>query len=57
MYKYIFNFRGLEDSEILQTSLPIDYKMTIEVTYGTILLEIINRIIVCIFEVSPRGGI
>lgn len=54
---YVFNFRGLEDSEILQTNLPIDYKMTIEVTYGTILLEIINRIIVCIFEVSPRGGI
>ncbi|XP_046822890.1 protein FAM8A1 [Vespa crabro] len=45
-----FDFIGLEDSEILQTNLPIDYKMTIEVTYGTILLEIINRIIVCIFE-------
>ncbi|KAK2589126.1 hypothetical protein KPH14_001951 [Odynerus spinipes] len=46
----VFDFIGLDDSEILQTNLPIDYKMAIEVTYGTILLEIINRIIVCIFE-------
>ncbi|XP_043492764.1 protein FAM8A1 isoform X1 [Polistes fuscatus] len=45
-----FDFIGLEDSELLQTNLPIDYKMFIEVTYGTILLEIINRIAVCILE-------
>lgn len=46
----VFDFIGLDDSEILQTNLPIDYKMAIEVTYGTMLLEIINRIIVCICE-------
>lgn len=46
----VFNFMGLGDSERLQTNLPIDYEMAIGVTYRTILMEILNRITVCICE-------
>lgn len=52
IYFYIYNFRGLEESKILQLNLLIDYKMSMEITYGAILLELINRIVICSFEVS-----
>lgn len=32
--------------------MRIDYKMALEMTYGILVLEIIHRVIVCIFEVS-----
>ncbi|KAF7397488.1 hypothetical protein HZH68_008710 [Vespula germanica] len=45
-----FDYIGLEESKILQLNLLIDYKMSMEITYGAILLELINRIVICSFE-------
>ncbi|XP_012226875.1 protein FAM8A1 isoform X1 [Linepithema humile] len=46
----VFDFIDLEDLDLLQTNLRIDYKMALEMTYGILILEIIHRVIVCIFE-------
>lgn len=37
---------------MVRANLRIDYKMALEMTYGILVLEIIHRVIVCIFEVS-----
>lgn len=44
--------REIEDLDLLQTNLRIDYKMALEMTYGILILEVIHRVIVCIFEVK-----
>lgn len=48
----LYFFRDLEDIDLLQANLRIDYKMALEMTYGILILEIIHRVIVCIFEVN-----
>lgn len=51
------SFRDIEDLDLLQTNLRIDYKMALEMTYGILILEVIHRVIVCIFEVRRSSGI
>ncbi|XP_011053232.1 PREDICTED: protein FAM8A1 isoform X1 [Acromyrmex echinatior] len=46
----VFDFIDIEDLDLLQTNLRIDYKMALEMTYGILILEVIHRVIVCIFE-------
>lgn len=46
----VFDFIDIADADFLQTNLRIDYKMAVEITYDLLILEIIHRIIVCIFE-------
>ncbi|KAH0946318.1 hypothetical protein HN011_007747 [Eciton burchellii] len=46
----IFDFIDIDDLDLLQTNLRIDYKMALEMTYGILILEVIHRVIVCIFE-------
>ncbi|XP_018393261.1 PREDICTED: protein FAM8A1 isoform X2 [Cyphomyrmex costatus] len=46
----VFDFIDIEDLDLLQANLRIDYKMALEMTYGILILEIIHRVIVCIFE-------
>ncbi|EFN77793.1 protein FAM8A1 [Harpegnathos saltator] len=46
----VFDFIDIEDLDVLQTNLRIDYKMALEMTYGILILEVIHRVIVCIFE-------
>jgi len=46
----VFDFIDIDDLDLLQTNLRIDYKMAVEMTYGILILEIIHRVIVCIFE-------
>ncbi|XP_014475749.1 PREDICTED: protein FAM8A1 [Dinoponera quadriceps] len=46
----IFYIIDIDDLDVLQTDLRIDYKMALEMTYGILLLEVIHRVIVCIFE-------
>lgn len=36
---------------MLQTNLRVDYKMALELTSGILILELIHRIFVCVFEV------
>lgn len=40
--------RNIDD---LRMDLRIDYKMALDMTYGMLVLEMIHRVIVCIFEV------
>lgn len=49
-------FREIEDLDLLQTNLRIDYKMALEMTYGILILEVIHRVIVCIFEVRDLSA-
>lgn len=37
--------------DMIQTNLRIDYKMALELTSGLLILELIHRIFVCVFEV------
>lgn len=37
--------------DMLQTNLRIDYKMALELTSGILILELIHRVFVCVFEV------
>ncbi|XP_020289306.1 protein FAM8A1 isoform X1 [Pseudomyrmex gracilis] len=46
----IFDFIDIEDLDLLQTNLRIDYNMALNMTYGILILEMIHRMIVCIFE-------
>ncbi|KMQ93134.1 protein fam8a1-like protein [Lasius niger] len=46
----VFDFIDIEDLDVLQTNLRIDYKIALEMTYGILILEVIHRVIVCIFE-------
>lgn len=45
-----FGIIYLEDLDLLSIDLRTGYKMTLEMTYGLLMLEITYRIIVCIFE-------
>lgn len=36
---------------MIHANLKIDYKMALELTSGLIILELIHRIFVCVFEV------
>lgn len=51
---FIFIFRDIERYyfDMLQTNLRIDYKMALELTSGILILELIHRIFVCVFEVG-----
>lgn len=51
IYTKLSSFRDINDFDILQTNLRIDYKMALEMTYGILILEAIHRVIVCFFEV------
>ncbi|XP_066591701.1 protein FAM8A1 [Prorops nasuta] len=46
----VFDFIDVDDFDLLQRNLHIDYKMALDMTYGILVLEVIHRIIVCIFE-------
>lgn len=48
----VFDFINMEpyDFDLLQMNMRIDYKMAIELTSGILILELIHRVIVCIFE-------
>ncbi|XP_058801767.1 protein FAM8A1 isoform X2 [Phymastichus coffea] len=50
----IFDFIDIERYyfDMLQTNLRIDYKMALELTSGILILELIHRIFVCVFEAS-----
>lgn len=48
----LYLFSDIEDLDVLQTNLRLDYKMALEMTYGILVLEVIHRVIVCIFEVK-----
>lgn len=48
---HIFIYRNIEDLDVLEVNLHLDYKMALEITYGLLILETIHRVIVCIFEV------
>ncbi|XP_053972703.1 protein FAM8A1 [Hylaeus volcanicus] len=43
----VFDFIDIDD---LRMNLRIDYKMALDMTYGMLVLELINRVIVCILE-------
>ncbi|XP_046618127.1 protein FAM8A1 isoform X1 [Neodiprion virginianus] len=47
-----FDFIDIEryDLDMIQKNLRIDYEMALEMTSGILILELIHRIIVCIFE-------
>ncbi|XP_012254647.2 protein FAM8A1 isoform X2 [Athalia rosae] len=47
-----FDFIDIEhyDLELIQKNLRIDYKMALEMTSGILILELIHRVFVCIFE-------
>jgi hypothetical protein len=49
----IFLFSDLDkyDLYVLQRNVKIDYKMALEMTSEILLLELIHRVVVCIFEV------
>jgi hypothetical protein len=49
----IFLFSDLDkyDLDVLQQTIKIDYKMALEMTSDILLLELIHRIVVCVFEV------
>ncbi|XP_392534.3 protein FAM8A1 [Apis mellifera] len=46
----VFDFIDIDDLDLVRANLRIDYKMALEMTYGILVLEIIHRVIVCIFE-------
>ncbi|XP_043467112.1 protein FAM8A1 [Leptopilina heterotoma] len=48
----VFDFINIEPSDIdlLQRNLKIDYKMAVELTSSILILELVHRVIVCIFE-------
>ncbi|XP_017876225.1 protein FAM8A1 [Ceratina calcarata] len=46
----VFDFIDIDDLDLVKANLRIDYKMALEMTYGILVLEIIHRVIVCIFE-------
>ncbi|XP_033208983.1 protein FAM8A1 [Belonocnema kinseyi] len=48
----VFDFINIEpyDFDLLQRNLRIDYKMAVELTSGILILELVHRLIVCIFE-------
>ncbi|XP_060813751.1 protein FAM8A1 isoform X1 [Bombus pascuorum] len=46
----VFDFIDIDDLDLVRANLRIDYKMALEMTYGILILEIIHRVIVCIFE-------
>ncbi|XP_076763276.1 protein FAM8A1 isoform X2 [Xylocopa sonorina] len=46
----VFDFVDKDDLDLVRTNLKIDYKMALEMTYGILVLEIIHRVTVCIFE-------
>lgn len=50
----MFSYRDLEkyDIDILQQQEKMDYKLAIEMTSEILFLEMIHRLIVCVYEVS-----
>lgn len=51
----VFAFINIDD---LRMDLRIDYKMALDMTYGMLVLEMIHRVIVCIFEAFwLQGGV
>lgn len=41
--------------DMLQTNLRLDYKMALELTSGILVLELVHRVFVCVFEVSRNN--
>ncbi|OAD58492.1 Protein FAM8A1 [Eufriesea mexicana] len=46
----VFDFRDIDNLDLVMASVRIDYKMALQLAYGMVVLEIIHRITVCIFE-------
>ncbi|XP_071859057.1 protein FAM8A1 isoform X2 [Bombus fervidus] len=46
----VFDFIDIDDLDLVRINLKVDYKITLEMKYGILILEIIHRVVVCIFE-------
>ncbi|XP_012150462.1 protein FAM8A1 isoform X1 [Megachile rotundata] len=46
----VFDFIDIDELDLVRANFRIDYKMALEMTYGILVLDIIHRLIVCIFE-------